>query len=63
MYNYVLNHDHKFWTILVIKDVQKSIYNIEIKIQSHKIKNILKSSTHVDFFIKYIGGYNMFEII
>jgi len=63
MYNYILNHDKKFWTILVIKDVQKSIYNIKIKIQSHIIKSILKSSTHVDLFVKYIGGYNMFEII
>jgi hypothetical protein len=42
MYNYVLNHDHKFWTTLVIKDIQKSRSNIKIKIQSHIIKSMFE---------------------
>jgi hypothetical protein len=39
MYNFSFNHDHKFWTILIIKDIQKSRFNVEIIIQSNPTLN------------------------
>jgi hypothetical protein len=54
MYNLSFNHDHKFWTILIIKDIQKSRFNVENynSIQSN-VKLLLKGSRHV-----YIPMYN-----
>jgi len=58
MYNFFSIHDHKFWTILMIKDVQKikfttSIQNICIYKDQHILlflSNVLKSTINLRTF-------------
>jgi hypothetical protein len=60
MYNFDFNHDHKLWTIIIIKDVQNQN-------QQHPINDLrnvhLKGSTHATFLMKYVRTHNKFESI
>ncbi len=51
MYNFDFNHDHKLWTIIIIKDVQNQNQQHPI----HDLRNVhLKGSTHATFLMKYV---------
>ncbi len=60
IYNFDLNHDHKLWIIIIIKDIQNQNQQHPI----HDSINVhLKGSTHVAFLMKYVKTHNKFENI
>jgi hypothetical protein len=62
MHKFTFKHDHKFWTILIMKDIKKSRSNTKIKTQyDPNLKSFLNGRTHdVDLLTKYIKAYNTF---